>query len=70
MKRLSPIERMIDMACGAPSDPPVTDAFNGVTVDPVRLVCTLCQASIVVEREPDFYDFVEIETTCPRCVRD
>ena len=53
MKRLSPIERMID-----------------VVVDPVRLVCTLCQASIVVEREPDFFDLVEIETTCPRCVRD
>lgn len=35
--------------------------------DPVVLVYGAYRASIVVEREPAFFDFDVIETTCPAC---
>jgi len=57
----SPIERMVDAACGVPES-----AFQEPK-DPVTIVCTSCGAKLVVEREPDFFDFDTIETTCPQC---
>lgn len=61
MRQRSPIERMVDAACGIPEG-----TIVGPT-DPVTLVCEMCGAQRVFEREPDFFDFDIIETTCPRC---
>jgi len=52
---------MVDAACGVPES-----AFQEPK-DPVTIVCTSCGAKLVVEREPDFFDFDTIETTCPQC---
>lgn len=35
--------------------------------DPVRLVCMVCAAFVIVERDEDLGDADEIETTCPEC---
>lgn len=36
----------------------------------VTLKCTECPAIKMVPREPCFYDFKEVETICPGCVKD
>lgn len=63
---------MIDAVCKCSicGKPPSANCDCHKPKDPVTLKCTECPATLVVEREPDFLDFKEIETICPDCAKD
>lgn len=63
MRRLSPIERMIDEACGLkPGEIPTP-------IDPVTMRCPKCKKELVVARaEHDHPRAKYVETECPDCI--
>ena len=62
MRPRSPIEQMVDRACGVPwAEAPAK------APDFVLLVCESCGAKRSDVRIPEYFDFDRIETTCPKC---
>jgi len=66
MRPRSPIEQMVDAACGfvpiEPLEGPPTPPEDGVL-----LVCGRCGAKQWDERIAEYFDFDIIATTCPGC---
>lgn len=66
------INALIDatVRCSICGKPPSAKCTCHDPKDPVLLVCIECPKRLKVEREPDFFDFKEIETLCPECTKD